>query len=52
MERYGNILPEPEFMPNGEVFENDLEEISRATEWAAMNMGRIFHELDYQHTTD
>lgn len=48
--KYGNILPEPEFLPNGEVFENDLEEINRMTEWAAMNLGRMYHEFDNQHT--
>lgn len=52
LNRYGNILPEPLFLPSGEVIENNLEEIARATEWSAMQWERQLHEMEYQHSNE
>lgn len=46
LEKYGNILPEPLFMPSGEVIENNLEEINRMTEWVAMQEEIQLHQLE------
>lgn len=46
LEAKGDILPEPLFLPSGEVIENNLEEINRMTEWVAMQEERQLHQLE------
>lgn len=37
IERYGNILPEPVIMPDGELLENGKDEMERFAEWNALH---------------
>jgi hypothetical protein len=50
LESKGNILPDPEFTPQGDTFENAIDSLERMAEWMAAQAERELHEHEYQHT--